>query len=104
AEDGIRYSSVTGVQTCALPIFQWIQGGMPWRGLWKARRSMRLQIVHCGLSERFSLRDPVARCGGRSVRRSLGPGGVQQEIKEVRSEERRVGEGGMVGWWWSVMR
>src|SRR5260370_9153972 len=38
AEDGIRYSSVTGVQTCALPIFRDLHR-LRWshRSLWRSR-------------------------------------------------------------------
>src|SRR5436309_11748815 len=37
AEDGIRDFHVTGVQTCALPIFSWLawlMGGFHWARLW----------------------------------------------------------------------
>src|SRR5438067_6471564 len=32
AEDGIRDRNVTGVQTCALPIFRWRDGTVIWSG------------------------------------------------------------------------
>src|SRR6266566_3009875 len=38
AEDGIRYYKVTGVQTCALPIFG---GGLLWAGGWRTEHKKR---------------------------------------------------------------
>src|SRR5688572_33440073 len=64
AEDGIRDLTVTGVQTCALPI------------------SPRLRV------------GPLCRqrCGGRSRRRGRRFGGECGERDGIRSEERRVGK------------
>src|SRR3712207_8463680 len=37
AEDGIRDIGVTGVQTCALPIFEFLAGAQEPDGAWEAR-------------------------------------------------------------------
>src|SRR5699024_6170104 len=42
AEDGIRYRNVTGVQTCALPIFA---AGLFSGSFTRARRAGRLQLI-----------------------------------------------------------
>src|SRR5207237_6984905 len=74
AEDGIRDSSVTGVQTCALPISRFssaaTRSAMSFAASAKKRRK-------CSRIDR----DPLAR------RRRLR-----------RSEERRVGKEGRSGW------
>src|SRR5207245_8621284 len=73
AEDGIRDATVTGVQTCALPIFQ---------GLSHVRTLLAdaLDQLHPGLS-----------------------GAVEQQgefrVRLGRSEERRVGKECRCGWW-----
>src|SRR5699024_11407171 len=91
AEDGIRYRNVTGVQTCALPIYRpaapRLVGRPTSRGA--AGRSRR-------------------RCGsrGRPYMRHLR--GHRRPARRARSEERRVGKerGAMrppgqyeEGWW-----
>src|SRR5207237_3997914 len=74
AEDGIRDSSVTGVQTCALPIYtsppRTVGGARFWVGLCSALPS-----------------------DGAPVRLWLSRQGA-----EHRSEERRVGKEGRSGW------
>src|SRR5207245_8758573 len=85
AEDGIRDATVTGVQTCALPIYLPPAAG--------SRREAPRGVV--------SHRDPAA--GGRSQcppptqRGDRGtwphPGGEPGAWPENRSEERRVGKG-----------
>src|SRR5437762_7441130 len=75
AEDGIRDTSVTGVQTCALPIFlQERTHGLEVDGDETRERGLRAEA----LSEGISPRDPAR---GDRVR-----GG-----RDERSEERRVG-------------
>src|SRR5256886_12785644 len=78
AEDGIRDLTVTGVQTCALPIWE------------KAVR-----ILFCGdyfpashslLKERLRAEDEIVVCDGINLRNALANCDV------VRSEERRVGK------------
>src|SRR5207248_5671782 len=71
AEDGIRYRTVTGVQTCALPI---------------------LHFAHCTGAERGrdAIRPQLAaneRLGGHFRPAGRGNGGSR-----FRSEERRVGK------------
>src|SRR5262249_59937077 len=72
AEDGIRDWSVTGVQTCALPILRHV--------MWLQRRLLEQELD----ADRLALR-----------RHSLAV--FDDEAGLLRSEERRVGEGGGVG-------
>src|SRR5262249_59525383 len=82
AEDGIRDWSVTGVQTCALPIFLagWPASGRPVRGLYLARAHRAATRPRGPLA--------VRRGAGRPARRR--PAGRRGN----RSEERRVGKEG----------
>src|SRR5437762_12963804 len=83
AEDGIRDTSVTGVQTCALPI------------LYSANNRRTV-----------SVRKPMSRGGGmaRALKRfsdcspSTGRSGASCQRRRFRSEERRVGKEGRVRW------
>src|SRR3712207_8612323 len=81
AEDGIRDIGVTGVQTCALPIFRGGARAPP-------RRAARALLPHARLVR--GLRGPRAGdlparlAGARALRRGRPSG--------VRSEERRVGK------------
>src|SRR2546430_3901411 len=70
AEDGIRDLTVTGVQTCALPI---LDGGM--------RRGERDQREGSG-DERDHARHPQVRL----------PRDPKEVVADPRSEERRVGK------------
>src|SRR5437762_11423894 len=87
AEDGIRDTSVTGVQTCALPIFQRGKHGedrrlrLGWRGGARRGRSGR-DLGHAVLCRAGTIKQR----GGRFPQRYL------------RSEERRVGKEWRV-WW-----
>src|SRR5437763_2857174 len=78
AEDGIRDTSVTGVQTCALPIFvrgkpaRWVDVAQMAKG-WVRRRFHRFVVV-----ELVQRPEP------------FGPGA--KLFLQVRSEERRVGK------------
>src|SRR2546427_9611846 len=79
AEDGIRYLTVTGVQTCALPI---------WPTTWPrhtggSRRRHRNKAAH---RRREAMRELVARYLSRSISRRGFLKGL------TRSEERRVGK------------
>src|SRR5207237_3088315 len=76
AEDGIRDSSVTGVQTCALPICL-----------------SHAIICDSGSPDLGSMRSGIGRC---AVLRRLDaePGDVER-----RSEERRVGKECRSRWW-----
>src|SRR2546429_6470074 len=71
AEDGIRDVAVTGVQTCALPI-------------WTQPREARLLLVVLGAD--LYERSEAAHAHGDG----LAGGGVLAEL--ARSEERRVGK------------
>src|SRR5690349_24960400 len=75
AEDGIRDLYVTGVQTCALPIYD---------------------PARCRTDLRRERGEPLPR-GHVRERRQGGP--VLQGLQ--RSEERRVGKEGRSGWAWN---
>src|SRR5437762_13617789 len=81
AEDGIRDTSVTGVQTCALPISIGPNGSV------KADVIAREVIVRGKIEGKVTGRDRVQLW-------STG-----QVTGEVRSEERRVGKEGRSRWW-----
>src|SRR5438093_7732510 len=90
AEDGIRDWSVTGVQTCALPI-------SPWRaGAGVARTSPTIDS-----GESCRARSETVRACDRPCSRAPGPrtrtrGTSSRAVS--RSEERRVGKGGRSRW------
>src|SRR5437763_12182647 len=81
AEDGIRDTSVTGVQTCALPIFA---GRLPIVVVERAldrpapREPERLELRRVDDARVFA-----GRCPG---------GGFEARVRSGRSEERRVGK------------
>src|SRR5256886_13138582 len=75
AEDGIRDLTVTGVQTCALPIL---------RVRFAPRASVVAQKVQCSSQPSWILSQPRAFAGNR---RSTG-----STRGALRSEERRVGK------------
>src|SRR3712207_6861307 len=77
AEDGIRDIGVTGVQTCALPIFV---GG-------EERRDETVDPVVLGPGAGEDLRGSVARRQRQQLHEVLAAAPDQ-----VRSEERRVGK------------
>src|SRR5256886_12868620 len=81
AEDGIRYLTVTGVQTCALPIWTplWARLTSPGRGTLPPPTSAASLAVWWGLRN------------GRSVI-SASRRAPPAEWMAVRSEARRVGE------------
>src|SRR5262249_60291698 len=90
AEDGIRDWSVTGVQTCALPISDHpgerrSDVGPPVDGPW----------AHC---TRFVARPRTHRTDARPTPRDLA-GGHDPLHALVRSEERRVGKKGRAPVW-----
>src|SRR5262249_58472066 len=78
AEDGIRYWSVTGVQTCALPI-------SPSQPLEIELRLLRDLHEHAGVELDLE----------RLARRTVGH---ERPRDHVRSEERRVGKEGRARW------
>src|SRR5690606_39813686 len=93
AEDGIRDFHVTGVQTCALPIFA------------RTRTRGRARIcpdawLWSGFRRRLPHQLHEGDRGGNVVRarvRLIGPSRLRMLVVGVRSEERRVGKEGR--WW-----
>src|SRR5438046_2991605 len=77
AEDGIRGWSVTGVQTCALPIWT------------RARKSMLRSQAAAGPRTATSTNSPSARPTRNSARNSIAR---CSSSNRCRSEERRVGK------------
>src|SRR5207245_3578546 len=93
AEDGIRDATVTGVQTCALPIF--VNDQLAWylpRSLGGAALVSPLQNAF-GILFPWVLLTPLIVV--QAVRALRGRGG---ERDTVRSEERRVGKEWRCGW------
>src|SRR5699024_11441928 len=84
AEDGIRDRNVTGVQTCALPIFNELSGHLD--------TVLMLNGMKHGAVE--ELIDGILEITGRSenVDRLLNRLQVKPLSRESRSEERRVGK------------
>src|SRR5207237_3589148 len=76
AEDGIRDSSVTGVQTCALPI-----------STLKAKAKASAARSRCSFLE-FIAYEPDTHCR----RRDASSAGTSVQLRSRRSEERRVGK------------
>src|SRR5437763_12125867 len=77
AEDGIRDTSVTGVQTCALPISTPVSAADP------PKRVLELVSEHTPV---LGLRAAGELKAGDGIRRWEGKG------RQARSEERRVGK------------
>src|SRR5206468_6714739 len=98
AEDGIRDLIVTGVQTCALPIWaavacRHLGPGRP--GADDRRRAVdRALRPGAASSLRHGPRDPL----DRAVERPGGGTGEPRLGLARRSEERRVGKEGRSGW------
>src|SRR5690606_39904549 len=92
AEDGIRDFHVTGVQTCALPIYrQYIEARYQHRSIqldyYKAQLYYQLPV--------FSGKADILTGAYASWLKS-GREEISGEVRAVRSEERRVGTD---GWW-----
>src|SRR5256886_12995278 len=91
AEDGIRYLTVTGVQTCALPIFL-IGGDMTAKTI--------VPVVE-GRDGRYSTRlagqsrENLSAVEIKPIEKAIEDSGQYP----VRSEERRVGEESRSRWW-----
>src|SRR5205807_5858085 len=96
AEDGIRDYKVTGVQTCALPIYlRWTARSVPARACGRGRGPPDLHQVepHEALDRTFAAHK------GRCMVLLETAAGQGSALGRTRSEERRVGkEGGARGW------
>src|SRR5260370_40970614 len=93
AEDGIRDSSVTGVQTCALPI-SLEDGGAKRSEVGIVPQSEKGIGLTC-FGWRRAAPDEIKRGARRELRRlepRLGESVAGTEQRENRSEERRVGK------------
>src|SRR5256885_8463606 len=81
AEDGIRDYKVTGVQTCALPIYA---------GQYNSRPTARPRSVEPSRPWRFECRS--ARWFGSRLEKGARPRRKPVLLARSRSEERRVGK------------
>src|SRR5207248_3534483 len=90
AEDGIRDRTVTGVQTCALPIFGEELVNLFWR------RRQTNEVERDAADQRF-----FESFGGKVEAFFLEPREEKavNRIADERSEERRVGKECRSGWW-----
>src|SRR5205823_7523516 len=95
AEDGIRDKLVTGVQTCALPIYVWTL-----RSLLHRRRGHRQPVV-----TRVEKEPSIDKLAGPQSMLFVGKVGSEADAAGrlhdfvVRSEERRVGKECRSRWW-----
>src|SRR5204862_4147941 len=98
AEDGIRDLYVTGVQTCALPIYRPGLTRAGGRAVRLLRDLWRLPVAACELPGAARLQARHRR-GAASADRPLR--GVEKPgpADDRRSEERRVGKGCRAGKW-----
>src|SRR2546430_13612194 len=92
AEDGIRDLTVTGVQTCALPIWTPTWTAHPWSR--SPGRSARTSCIRKLTSSWIS-----SACSSRSPSGTHGcSGSTRCPRSSARSEERRVGKEGRSRW------
>src|SRR5205823_8056517 len=97
AEDGIRDKLVTGVQTCALPIWKVAEA------LGHLRRRLEIELV---VLEAHPIRFRDNRPGLQTEQDVMGLGVVAPSVVRIvgggernsRSEERRVGKEGRARW------
>src|SRR5260370_11056983 len=87
AEDGIRDSSVTGVQTCALPICLYPALSAEVPNIVAAAAGIEAIDVFRAMEFRY-----------RGERSTLGAGDIEIVRRHGRSEERRVGKEGRSRW------
>src|SRR5699024_12055425 len=85
AEDGIRDRNVTGVQTCALPIYGHYLG---------ARKAFKGKLAIVNLDAHFDLRNERPSSGTMFYQILSS-----DEQVDYRSEERRVGKECRSRWW-----
>src|SRR2546427_8242138 len=83
AEDGIRDLTVTGVQTCALPILLWLN--------WITSGRFRAPVS-------ASVARTLACAAGTASMRCTPALNAESSPKPLRSEERRVGKEGRSRW------
>src|SRR5258708_20875105 len=84
AEDGIRDDLVTGVQTCALPI--WLSD--------QYQRILELAAVGAGIGPKAA----ADRAGNAGQEFQIGDAGISGGQRDIRSGERRVGKEGRSRW------
>src|SRR5205823_11571631 len=91
AEDGIRDKLVTGVQTCALPIF--------WRSssTWSSASIVSRQMYARSFDESAST-SPFPKSPFDSCRREAASADAVLPKAAARSEERRVGKESRARW------
>src|SRR5438128_3244222 len=87
AEDGIRDATVTGVQTCALPICCFSSMERP------------CTLLMPGNIPRIFSSGPIFRIILNCARKSLKSNEAVRSLRSIRSEERRVGKECRSGWW-----
>src|SRR5438270_7626250 len=91
AEDGIRDLTVTGVQTCALPICRWAAGGGRYCAAGARHRARSITD-----RDQRPTGHAEQAIGGRGSGEDQLPGSRgRARLFGLRSEERRVGK----GWW-----
>src|SRR5690606_39946747 len=96
AEDGMRDFHVTGVQTCALPI--WLTGASSITSGTRFGEPFQMSMMYSSSSFRSDVMElaPVSR---PVVGTAYVPGSKSITNRALlRSEERRVGRDGSVGW------
>src|SRR5690606_40486971 len=93
AEDGIRDFHVTGVQTCALPIFLTSLHGVFMTNT-EIQSQSRLIEARKLVKSPLNVRRTIARSGIEELKASILAHGLMQN----RSEERRVGKECREGW------
>src|SRR5207237_1475071 len=91
AEDGIRDSSVTGVQTCALPILPVDQLVVPHADRLDVRERQRVVSLR-GTPEPASPFEPLVQRRSRNRLQQSEHDDRDASLLQERSEERRVGE------------
>src|SRR5258708_15109357 len=82
AEDGIRDDLVTGVQTCALPIYPLIERQQKMEGFVV---SIKQALFDQGLGGKFVVYDAKSKTHSFAKE-------TLKELSKIRSEERRVGK------------
>src|SRR5690348_17656975 len=90
AEDGIRDGRVTGVQTCALPI--WLLAARPFHGVEVKLQNERLTKRSFLLSAGPLVDDSKACVGSIVTLTDITERKHAEEQQAMRSEERRVGK------------